>query len=236
MRVQSSKFKVQGYNKQDWLSLTTIFFDSSKFLSLQSRNSPYGFKQSRPWPLQFTKNCYRKISDVAQSSHVYRRIFILILFTFHFSLFTLFGCGYTIHSKASLPFDSIQIGKIENTTVEPKLQDRLHNALTEEFLKQGIAVYPDTGYKLIGTINKFELLILSEKSDVAIEYEVLIKGDFKLIDPSGNIKELKNVGSPFIVSFSSPGPLEELIASKELASEKAIRDMAMEIVAILIYK
>src|SRR4030043_1623632 len=149
--------------------------------------------------------------------------------------FCFFGFGYTIHGKASLPFDSIQIGKIENITVEPKLQDRLHEALTEEFLKQGIAVYPDAGYKLIGTINKFELLILSEKSDVAEEYEVLIKGDFKLIDPSGNIKEFKNIGSPFIVSFSGPGPLDELIASKEIASEKAIKDMAMEIVAVLMY-
>jgi hypothetical protein len=146
------------------------------------------------------------------------------------------GCGYTIHGRASLPFDSIQIGKIENITVEPKLQDRLHKALTEEFLRQGIAVYPGAGYKLIGTINQFELRILSEKADIATEYEVLIKGDFKLTDPSGNIKEFKNIGSPFIVSFSGPGPLDELIASKELASERAIIDMAMEIVAILIYR
>jgi hypothetical protein len=160
-----------------------------------------------------------------------------VLYVLCFMLFVLcfVGCGYTIHGKTSLPFDSIQIGKIENITVEPKLQDRLHETLTEEFLKQGIAVYPDAGYKLIGTINQFELRILSEKADVATEYEVLIKGDFKLIDPSGNIKEFKNIGSPFIVSFSGPGPLDELIASKELASEKAIRDMAMEIVAILIY-
>jgi hypothetical protein len=30
--------------------------------------------------------------------------------------------------------------------------------------------------------------------------------------------------------------LDELITSKELASEKAIKDMAMEIVAVLIYR
>jgi len=151
-------------------------------------------------------------------------------------LITVYGCGYTIHGKASLPFDAIQIDKIENITLEPKLQDRLYKALTEEFLKNGIAVYPDAGYKLSGTIRQYTLHILSEKSDVAIEYEVIIKGDFRLIDPSGNMKEFKDIGSPFIVSFSGSGPLDELIAFKELASERAVRDMAMEIIAAIIYR
>ena len=151
-------------------------------------------------------------------------------------LLTAYGCGYTIHGKALLPFDSIQIGKIENTTLEPKLQDRLHKALTEEFLKQGIEVNPNAGYKLSGTIYQYELVILSEKADIAAEYEVIINGDFRLIDPSGNIKEFKKIGSPFIVSFQSSNMLEDVLASKELASERAIKDMAMEIVAVLIYR
>jgi hypothetical protein len=159
-----------------------------------------------------------------------------LLVTLHCSLFTLFGCGYSLHGRASLPFDAIQIGTIENKTVEPKLQDRLYIALTEEFLKQGITVSPDAGYKLSGTIKHFSLLVLSEKGDVAAEYEITMKGDFTLIDPSGKKKELKDIGSPFIVSFSGAGPLEELIASKELASEKAIRDMAMQVVGAVIYQ
>jgi hypothetical protein len=161
---------------------------------------------------------------------------VLLLLTAYFSLFTFYGCGYSIHKKASLPFDAVRIGKIENKTVEPKLQDRLSKALTEEFLKQGISVYSGAGYQLSGTIHYFELQILSEKADVAVEYEITIKGDFKLADPSGNVKEFKNIGSPFIVSFSGSGTLNELIASKELASERAIQDMAMEIVSALIYQ
>jgi hypothetical protein len=205
-------------NKHDRLSHLAIFFDSSNL-----------------FPLQFSKTCYRKISDVTQSSHAYRHVFILIGFAFYLSLFTFFGCGYTIHGKTSLPFDSIQIVKMENNTLEPKLQDRLYNALTEEFLKQGVAVRPGAGYKLSGTINHFELRILSEKIDIAAEYEVSIRGDFKLVDPSGKIKEFKNIGSPFIVSFQSSEMLEDMLALKELASERAIRDMAMEIVLTLIY-
>jgi len=171
----------------------------------------------------------RKINELIKLNKLFTLCSLLCAFCF-------WGCGYSIHGRASLPFDSIQIGKIENLTVEPKLQDRLHKALTDEFLKQGIAVYHDADYKLNGTINQFELRILSEKADIATEYEVIIKGDFRLIDPSGNVKEFKNIISPFIVSFSGPGPLDELIASKELASEKAIKDMAMEIVGILIYR
>jgi hypothetical protein len=159
-----------------------------------------------------------------------------LLFTLYSSLFTLFGCGYSLHGRASLPFDAIQIGTIENKTVEPKLQDRLYTALTEEFLRQGIAVLPDAGYRISGTIKEFSLLVLSEKGDIATDYEIIMKGDFTLVDPSGKQKELKNIGSPFIVSFSGPGSLEGLIASKELASARAIRDMAMQVVGAVIYQ
>jgi hypothetical protein len=250
MKVKTLKFKVQdlllnilllkfihkGFNKHDRVSLPMIFFDSSNLFPLQSRNSPRklsGFRQSRLLTLQFAKNCYRKISDVAQSVHVCRCFFVL---TAYFSLLIFSGCGYTIHSKSSLPFDSIQIGNIENLTVEPKLQDRLYKALTEEFLKQGINVYPDAPFKLSGRIYKFDLIILSQKQDIATEYEVIIEGDFRLVDSSGNIKDFKKIGSPFIVSFQSSDLLEDVLSLKELASERAIRDMAMEIVSLLIYQ
>jgi len=149
--------------------------------------------------------------------------------------FCLAGCGYTLHSRTALPFDSVQIERIENRTLEPKLQDRLHRALTEEFLKNGITVLPSADYKLSGTINRFELHVLSEKRGVAVEYEAVIKGDFRLKGPSGDTKDMKNIGSPFIVSFPGSGVLEDVLAFKELASEKAVKDIAMEIVGILIY-
>ena len=164
-------------------------------------------------------------------------ISISLIFTFHFLIFNLSGCGYAIHSKMSLPFDSIQVGKLENTTLEPKLQDKLQIALSEEFLKQGLDVNPNAGYKLSGMINQFELRILSEKGGLATEYEVIIKGDFSLVDPLGNTEDFKNLGSPFIVSFQSSDTLEleKVLALKEIVSERAIRDMALEIVSSLIY-
>jgi hypothetical protein len=160
----------------------------------------------------------------------------LSLFIVSCLLLALSGCGYSLYTRASLPFQSIQIVRIENRTVEPKLRDRLYTALTEEFLKEGIAVSPQAGYKLSCTIHHFELKVLAEQSDIATEYEVIIKGNFVLTDPSGKKKEFKDIGAPFIVSFEGAGPLNELLASKEVASDKAIRDMATEIVGILIYR
>ncbi len=146
----------------------------------------------------------------------------------------LFGCGYTLHGKAALPFDAIQIERIENRTLEPKLQDRFHRVITEEFLKHGVTISPNADYKLSGTINFFEMYILAER-DVAVEYEVVMRGDFKLVGPSGDTKDIKGIGSPFIVSFPGSGLLEDVLALKERASERALRDMATEIVGILIY-
>ncbi|MDP3259547.1 MAG: hypothetical protein Q8M34_03035, partial [Thermodesulfovibrionales bacterium] len=66
------------FHKQNKLSLATIFFDSSKLTPLHPRNSfPEIFgklRQSRLWPLHFTKNCYRKISDAAHSYPAYARM------------------------------------------------------------------------------------------------------------------------------------------------------------------
>lgn len=146
------------------------------------------------------------------------------------------GCGYTLQNRTTLLFDSIQIERIENKTVEPKLQDEFYAAVTEEFLKHGISVQLQADYKLSGTIKHYELRILSEKRGVAVEYEVLMKGDFKLTGPSGYTREIKDIGSPFIVSFPVSGPLEDVLALKEVASGSAIRDIAMEVVAALIYQ
>ncbi len=163
------------------------------------------------------------------------RVF-LILIAFVCLLSAVSGCGYTIRNKASLPFKEIKIGRIENKTLEPKLQDMLYRALTEEFLKQGVGVSPGAAYKLDCTIHDFDLKILSEISNVAVDYEATIKADFTLTDPSGKTREFKNVESPFIISFSGPGPLNDLIAAKESASERAMTEMAVEIVGGLIYR
>lgn len=146
-----------------------------------------------------------------------------------------FGCGYSLHNRALLPFKEIQIISVENQTIEPRLQDRLYEALAEEFLQRGVKVTDSALCKLSGVINKFELRVLSEKEGVAVEYEVIVQGDFKFIDSTGRSKELKNIGSPFIVSFYSRGQLDEVIALKELTSQRAVKHLAAEVVTNIIY-
>lgn len=148
---------------------------------------------------------------------------------------SLAGCGYTIQGRSSLPFDSISIGNIVNKTFEPKLQDRMQTALADELLKNGFKLESNSPYRINGIINAFEMRTLSEKSGTAIEYEVIIKGDFKLTEPSGRTRDLRNHGV-FIVSFSSSDSLQSVIASKEKAIEKALKDFSSEIAASIIYQ
>jgi outer membrane lipopolysaccharide assembly protein LptE/RlpB len=146
-----------------------------------------------------------------------------------------FGCGYTIQGKTNLPFQAIAINKIVNKTFEPKLEDRMQGALVNELMVQGFVIDSSAGYKIHGAITQFELRTLSEKSGVATEYEVVIKGDFRLMDPSGKTRELRNRGV-FIVSFSSSEQLQSVMALKELATERALKDLSSEIVASLMYQ
>ncbi len=146
------------------------------------------------------------------------------------------GCGYSVYRQSALPFKEIQIGMIENKTLEPKLQDKLHTALTEEFMKNGIRVTPAADTKLSAVVHAFDMSVLSERQGITIEYRVVVNADFVLVDKDGKKKELKNIESPFIVSFTASEDLATLLAKKELLEERAMRDVAMRVIGALIYK
>jgi hypothetical protein len=146
------------------------------------------------------------------------------------------SCGYSVYSHSDLPFKEIQIGAIENRTLDPKLQDKLHTALTEEFMKNGIMVNPYAETKISAVIHEFDMTVLSEKKEITIEYRVVINADFILEDKDGRKKEFRRIDSPFIVSFASSEDLAMLLAKKELVEERAMRDVAMRIIGALIYK
>lgn len=146
------------------------------------------------------------------------------------------GCGYSVYRHADLPYKEISIGVIENKTLQPKLQDKLHRALTEELLRQGISVNKTSAYRLSGVINKFELSSLSEKQEVTIQYRVVLNADFRLTGDAGKTLEIKKITSPFIVSFTASEDLGRLLAARDVAEERALRDIASEVVGALIYK
>jgi outer membrane lipopolysaccharide assembly protein LptE/RlpB len=146
------------------------------------------------------------------------------------------GCGYSLQRHASLPFTEISLGRIDNATLEPKLQDKLFEALTMELMKQGISVTPTARQKLTGTINRFDMIGLSEKNGVIAEYRVVVHITFKLLDNEGKTKKTMIISSPFIVSLMASADLGTLLATKEVAEERAMADIAMELVGQLIYK
>ncbi len=160
---------------------------------------------------------------------------IFLLFTAHCSLLTLSGCGYILQGRDTLPLTSVKIGRIENRTFEPKLEDKFQKALADELIRNGIMISKSARHVISGTINDFSLKPLSEKEGVASEYEVIIKANFFLTFPDGKVKELRNSGV-FTVSFSGSGNIENIVAAKEQAAETAMRNLASEIRAGIVYQ
>ena len=49
----------------------------------------------------------------------------------------IYSCGYRVVGSSFLPFESINIKHVKNETYEPRLEERLHLALSKEFINQG---------------------------------------------------------------------------------------------------
>lgn len=164
---------------------------------------------------------------------VSKKFFSCLLLTVYCLLF--FGCGYTIQTKANLPFDTIAVGKLENKTFEPKLQDRFSRSLSETFAEYGFRVNSSARYRLEGEITKFELEPLVEQNLVAAQYKVVIKANFRLIDTASGRSVPLVADSPFITYFSSTERLENVLAQKELSTVSALKNLSQEVVRVISY-
>lgn len=147
------------------------------------------------------------------------------------------GCGYTLQGRSDLPFNDISLGTIENSTVEPKLQDRMSRLLAQTLMEFGIDVRPSATNRIEGMIAHFDLVPVSEKSLTAIEYQITVVGDFRIVDvKTQKSQPLLGVSSPFITYFRSSGTLVSVLAQKEAATEGALKDLSRELVRRMIYK
>lgn len=161
---------------------------------------------------------------------------ILLLFTIHYSLFTMYGCsGYAIQTKANLPFDTIAVGRIENKTLEPKLQDRFIRSLAETFAEYGFSVSRSARYKLEGKITEFALQPLNEQNLVATQYQVVIKASFNLVDTSTGRSVPLVAENPYITYFGTSDRLENVLAQKELSTNSALKNIAQEVARAISY-
>jgi outer membrane lipopolysaccharide assembly protein LptE/RlpB len=161
------------------------------------------------------------------------RFLLLILIS---ALFILSGCGYIIQKKANLPFEGLSIGKIENKTVEPKLEDIFRRSMSEILYEYGFDLNPNSKYILEGEIISFNLEPLVEKDLTATQYKIAVKANFRIKNSTKNEALPLMIKMPFVTYFRSAESLDIVLAQKELATKKAIRDMSQEIVRLIVYK
>jgi hypothetical protein len=179
----------------------------------------------------------RSFADSASKGRV--KSFFRVVAVVSYSLFLishLSSCGYTLQTKAQLPFEEIAVGTIANKTFEPKVEDRFNRVLAETFAEYGYRVTPTAHHILDGEITGFELIPRSEQNLTATQYEVIIKASFRLTDRENGKTTPFIAGSPFITYFSSEGRLETVIARKELATVSALKNLSQELVRQISYK
>ncbi|HMK42834.1 MAG TPA: LPS assembly lipoprotein LptE [Dissulfurispiraceae bacterium] len=146
------------------------------------------------------------------------------------------GCGYTLQTRANLPFQEIDLGRIENKTAEPKIEDRMTRNLGDVLMEYGFALSPGARYRIEGEVRSFVLTVLSEVSLTAAQYQVTATVGMRLVDTqTGKIVPIENISSPYVTSFSASGRLENILAQKEIATNSALRDLSQRIVQQLVY-
>ncbi len=159
----------------------------------------------------------------------------ILPFFFIILLSILTSCGYSIHKKEHLPFTKISIGKIENKTFEPGLQDKLYRSLTDAFIQYGFEINSTFNHRIEGEITKFEIKTLSEKGLLTTEYQIIIFCSFRLLDTdTGKIFTIDNISEPFMNYFVSTGRLEYVLGIKELAIEESLKELSREIVRLIL--
>jgi hypothetical protein len=135
-----------------------------------------------------------------------------------------------------LPFNSITIRPVQNKTYEPHLEERLHNALSNEFINQGIEVKISGGdVDLQATVTSFQLGAVGAVDETVKEQEIIMQVDIKLTDKD-RITEFKTMQSPIKITFESVGNISESVANKEVSTDKASREIAREIIGQIIMR
>lgn len=147
------------------------------------------------------------------------------------------SCGYRVVGSTVLPFGSIHIKHVRNETYEPRLEDRLHAALSGEFINQGIKVNSgNSRVELETVITDFTLGAIGAVNETIKEQELVMEADIRLID-RGNVTNFRSVQSPIKITFQSTGSVSDTQARKERAIDKACSEIAKEIVGriVLLY-
>ncbi len=152
------------------------------------------------------------------------------------SILLLASCGYHLVGSKPLPFNSVTIQQIKNMTYEPRLEEKLHNALSREFITQGIRVKSSGGdVDVEAAITTFELKAIASIDERVQEQSIIMKVNVKISDKD-RVTEFIGMQSPIRITFMTIGTITESVVLKEKATEKAFLEIAKEIISKLIIR
>jgi len=152
-------------------------------------------------------------------------------------VFLITACGYKLAGRTDLPFRSITLKSVQNLTFEPGLQDRFRRVFTDEAISRGLHI--DRSGQLVLDVRFIHYSIKTEslRDDLTAEYSISIKADIRASDSQGKtVLEKNGFESEFIETFSATGSIEEIRTRKELATDKALRDLSSRLLSILLYR
>ncbi len=159
----------------------------------------------------------------------------LILLMLFFSLFTQ-GCGYSIHTKADLPFKEVYLRNVENLTLEPGLQDKMRKIAYQTLADNGFTLTSSAEKVLDIQIKNYRVSSLSEIGLTTVEYQILIDIKVTLYDGKTNKTIEFNPASPFTTYFRTQKDLQSIIADRDIAIESLMRDICDDMVRRLIFE
>lgn len=144
------------------------------------------------------------------------------------------SCGYRMTGSTYLPFDSVKILPVRNMTYEPRLEDIMHESLAREFINQGIEVRIENADAEIETvIRSFQLGAIAAINEKVKEQELFLNVDF-MLRSGGETVEFRSMKSPIKITFQTAGSVTRSVSEKEVATVKACREIAKEIVGRII--
>lgn len=133
----------------------------------------------------------------------------------------------------------VKINTFSNKTILYGLEDKLYQAITDLLMEDGrlIPVAEDEDAVLIGDIIKYELIPLSfDANSIVEEYKLWMDVKLSFIEKNTSKLLCEEESIPIDVRFYPPGSTQPgaLIETEQDAQERAIKELASEIVYLLL--
>ena len=144
------------------------------------------------------------------------------------------GCGYTPSPILPQHIKNITISHFANKTIHYGIEEKLTNAVTNEFLRDGrldIAKEQQADAVLSGEISQYILEPVSyDEQDVIQQYKLWIMVNLVFTDSTTNTvlwehKDMKGVVNYFVSSSAG-----ELVETEDEAQDRLVDDLSVDIV------